>query len=57
MRVNLFTHIPGLKPVVFLIYKADVLLTKIVIFFQFQFIGDTGLEISVVQFHGNVGSA
>ena len=57
IRVNLFTHIPGLKPGIFLVYKPIVLLTKVVVyraFFQFQFIGDSGLEIGVVQFHGNV---
>jgi len=56
IRVDLFTHIPGLKPGIFLVYKANVLLTKVVVyraFFQFQFIGDSGLEIGVVQFHGN----
>ena len=58
--VDLFTHIPRLKPGIFLVYKPNVFVAKVVVyraFFQFQFIGDSGLEIGVVQFHGNVGSA
>jgi hypothetical protein len=46
-----------LKPGIFLVYKPNVFFAKVVVyraFFQFQFIRDTGLEIGVVQFHGNV---
>ena len=58
IRVDLFTHIPGLKPGIFLVYKPNVFFAKVVVyraFFQFQFIGDLGLEIGIVQFHRNVG--